>query len=60
MDVQRLKEIIGEVDIKLPTHFDIGGHKVCEEIRKLKVHFKEALDIIVKDGEATSRWREGR
>lgn len=59
MDIQRLKDIADEVEPKLPTHLDIGGHKVCAEIRTLKAQFREVLGILIEDEEAAMKLRAG-
>lgn len=49
MDLSGLEVILSEVDVDQPSHMDIGGHKICAEIRALKKQFKKALKIILDD-----------
>ena len=55
MDVKALMEIADDIEARMPEYMDLGGHKVCAEIRKLKEQFRELLNILIVDQEDKNR-----
>ena len=51
MDVKELMEIADGIEARTPEYLDIGGHKVCADIRKLKEQFRHLLDMLIVDQE---------
>ena len=55
MDVKALMEIADDIEARIPEYMDLGGHKVCAEIRKIKEQFRELLNILIVDQESKNK-----
>ena len=60
MDVKELIEIADDIEARTPEYMDLGGHKVCGEIRKIKEQFRELLNILIVDQESKNKKRKGK
>ena len=60
MDVKALMEIADDIEERMPEYMDLGGHKVCAEIRKLKGQFRELLNMLIVDQEKKDRRKKDR
>ena len=50
--VIKLRKTADAVDVTEPTYMNLGGHNVCEEIRKLKTEFRNILRVLADAIEA--------
>ena len=60
MDVKALMEMADDIESRMPEFLDLGGHKVCAEIRKLKEQFRELLNMLIVDQEEKNKKKKGK
>ena len=55
MDIKALMELADDIEPRTPEFLDIGGHKVCADIRELKGQFRELLNMLIVDQEEKNK-----